>query len=278
MKKTQILIIAMLLAGLISRDSMSQTKVTFNLVNPRVTSGYFLYDLTATIPSGQSWRVGSSNIRVNFTGTPLNSLTAKADNPVLNPNTNISGANGYQTMTTTSILSGTAISLNILTFNTSGFYKFTPGTYTIGTIRWIINGTVTNTQMEFRVPPASTSTVVFDSLVSLVHGTTFSTVNPVITGNFNITENIPTEYNLYQNYPNPFNPTTTIQFDVPRDSEVEIFIFDITGKMVTELVNGRLEAGRYEYHWNAQALSSGVYICTFRSGDFYKVNRMILLK
>ena len=278
MKKIIILVIVMLVAGFIAKDSFSQIKVTFNLVNPRVVSGHFLYDLTATVPSGQSWRPGSCNIRVNFTGTPANSLSAKADNPVLNANTNISGANGYQTMTTTSILSGTAISLNILTFNTSGFYKFNPGTYTIGTMRWIINSAVTNTQMNFRIPPAATSTVVFDSLVALVHNTTFSTVDPVITGNFSISGFIPTEYNLYQNYPNPFNPETKINFDIAENSNVKLSVYDMSGRLISVLIDNKLNSGKYSVSFSGKELGSGVYFARLETPAYSSIIRMILIK
>lgn len=68
-----------------------------------------------------------------------------------------------------------------------------------------------------------------------------------------------TRYQLAQNYPNPFNPATTISYQLPVASDVQLEIFDILGKKVATLVSGRQEAGRYTYTWNASTVSSGVY-------------------
>ncbi len=270
------LLIAMLMLILLTGSVESQVKVTLSLANPRIQTGYFMYDLTASVPAGQSWRVGACNIRINFTGTPANALTVKTDNPVINANPNISGANGYQNMTTTSIVNGTAISLNILTFNTSGFYRFNPGTYILGTLRWTVTGTLNNTNMSFRVPPSTYPTLIFDSTVQLTHPTQFTVVNPTPT-NISMLE-IPTEYQLYQNYPNPFNPVTLIKYDIPKQTKVEISVFDITGRKVADLVNTEVEAGKYEVYWNAGNKSSGIYFYRIKSTDFNEVKRMILLK
>jgi hypothetical protein len=48
---------------------------------------------------------------------------------------------------------------------------------------------------------------------------------------------------LYNNYPNPFNPSTTIRFDIPKNTDVKIKVFDLTGKMVSELVYFSVPAG-----------------------------------
>ncbi len=271
------LITLLLLIALFVGVAHSQ-KVTFSLSNPRIQSGYFKYDLMATIPSGQAWAVGSCNIRINFTCVPTGALTVKTDNPVENANPNISGANGYQNMTTTSILNGTAISLNILTFNTSGFYRFTPGIYLIGTLRWTVSGTVNNTAMTFRVPPDQYPTLVFDSLVQLGYPSGFNVVQPTPTGVIQVANELPTEYQLYQNYPNPFNPVTTIKYDIPKKVLVVIKIYDITGREVEELVNQEQEQGRYEISWSADRLSSGIYFYTIRTKDFSDTKRMVLIK
>jgi len=56
---------------------------------------------------------------------------------------------------------------------------------------------------------------------------------------------LPISFALSQNYPNPFNPTTTIRFELPKTSDVRIEIYDILGREVRTLVDGRFEAGRY---------------------------------
>ncbi len=94
---------------------------------------------------------------------------------------------------------------------------------------------------------------------------------------------LPTEYALKANYPNPFNPTTTIQFDVPEASDVRLEVYDMMGRRVATLVNGSLNAGRYEATWNARsdagtAVASGVYLYRLQAGSFESVNRMVLMK
>ncbi len=89
---------------------------------------------------------------------------------------------------------------------------------------------------------------------------------------------IPEKYNLYQNYPNPFNPSTNIKFDIPASSFATLKVYDINGREVAQLVNQNLQAGRYEYSFNAAALSSGIYYFKLVSGEFTQIKKMILLK
>ena len=88
----------------------------------------------------------------------------------------------------------------------------------------------------------------------------------------------PIEYSLDQNYPNPFNPSTTIKFSVPEATNVTLTIYNALGQKVTELVNGKLDAGRYSYQWNASNVATGMYIYELRADKFVSVKKMILLK
>ena len=54
---------------------------------------------------------------------------------------------------------------------------------------------------------------------------------------------IPSSYNLYKNYPNPFNPITTLRYDIPKDSFVDITIYDMLGNVVNNLVNTYQSSG-----------------------------------
>ena len=272
------LFLILLLAVIFLNEGYSQSKVNFTLVNPRLVGGFFMFDLSATIPAGQFWRPGACNIRINFTTVPAGVLTVKADNPMVNANPNISNANGYQAMTTTSFLSGTVLSANILTFNTSGFYRFNPGTYTLGTVRWTATAPVTNTTMQFRLPPDASPTLITDSTVFLVSGTSFGTTNPVTTGNFTVSSEIPTEFKLYENFPNPFNPSTSIQYDIPANSFVKLIVYDITGKEVTTLINETMPAGKYEAVWNGKEYASGVYFARLEAGTYKHIIKMLMVK
>ncbi|MCX6162193.1 MAG: T9SS type A sorting domain-containing protein, partial [Ignavibacteriae bacterium] len=77
---------------------------------------------------------------------------------------------------------------------------------------------------------------------------------------------------------NPFNPSTKIAYHLPKATYVSLKVFDASGRTVTELENGRKDAGIYEYEWNASDFSSGVYFYKLTAGDFTDTKRMILVK
>ena len=89
---------------------------------------------------------------------------------------------------------------------------------------------------------------------------------------------IPKEFKLYSNYPNPFNPSTNIKFDLPKDVQVSIKIYDIVGREVMSLVNEFKTAGRYSVTFSGSDFASGVYYYKIKAGEFEQVRKMILLK
>ena len=89
---------------------------------------------------------------------------------------------------------------------------------------------------------------------------------------------IPTEFALSQNYPNPFNPVTTIQYQLPKSTKVNISIYNIMGQLVETLVDEYKEAGYYSVFWNASQVSSGMYFYKIVSGDFSDVKKCVILK
>jgi hypothetical protein len=91
-------------------------------------------------------------------------------------------------------------------------------------------------------------------------------------------ETIPSGYHLSQNYPNPFNPSTTIEFDLPKTSEVTLKIYNILGEEVTTLLSTSLLSGSYKYEWDASGLASGVYLYRLEAADFVRTRKMILMK
>ena len=90
--------------------------------------------------------------------------------------------------------------------------------------------------------------------------------------------NPPKTFALLQNYPNPFNPATQITFNIPQRSNVILKIYDVLGNEIATLVNEQKEAGTYNVQFDAQKLSSGVYIYTIQAGDFLESRKMILMK
>ena len=105
---------------------------------------------------------------------------------------------------------------------------------------------------------------------------TFKRNNPV--GINQIGTEIPSRFELTQNFPNPFNPSTTIKFSVPVNSFVNLKVFDITGKEVSNLINENLNAGNYETSFNGSILTSGVYFYRLTTNSFTDTKRMTLIK
>ena len=89
----------------------------------------------------------------------------------------------------------------------------------------------------------------------------------------------PTAYNLLQNYPNPFNPSTTIKFEVPKQSAVYLRVYNLVGEEVATLVNGEvLGNGTYSVTFDAGSLASGIYFYELRADNVVQSRKMVLLK
>jgi hypothetical protein len=89
---------------------------------------------------------------------------------------------------------------------------------------------------------------------------------------------LPTVTSLAQNYPNPFNATTNISFNLAEAGNVNLSVYDITGRLVTTLVSGQMDAGEHVVAWNASDVSSGVYFLRLATADFSATKTMNLLK
>jgi hypothetical protein len=86
------------------------------------------------------------------------------------------------------------------------------------------------------------------------------------------------DFNLEQNYPNPFNPSTTISFLIQSDQHVSLRVFNAIGKEVKTLVDSDLSKGSYSFNFNAEGLSSGLYLYKLESGEQVQIRKMVLLK
>jgi hypothetical protein len=107
-------------------------------------------------------------------------------------------------------------------------------------------------------------------------GGTGSFIIPVVNvEDYGITE---FDYSLHQNYPNPFNPVTTIRFEVPYSQHVELKIYDMLGSEVKILFNEIAPAGIVAVDFNAEGLSSGVYIYQLKAENFTSSRKLLLLK
>jgi len=95
--------------------------------------------------------------------------------------------------------------------------------------------------------------------------------------------NTPSGFALSQNYPNPFNPSTRIEFELSRRSEVEVIIFNVLGQEVRTLVKRELSKGFHVIEWDGRddagnAVCSGVYHCRLKAGEYIESKKMVLLK
>ncbi len=107
--------------------------------------------------------------------------------------------------------------------------------------------------------------------IDLSSNTTASTLRPGQAG-------IPTVVELNGNYPNPFNPETIIRFGLPEAAPVTITVYDVLGREVATLVEGRLAAGRHEVTWHADRWPSGVYLVRLQAADVVHIQRITLAK
>ncbi len=101
-----------------------------------------------------------------------------------------------------------------------------------------------------------------------------------VEANTNVT---PAEFELGQNYPNPFNPSTTINYRLNQQGDVQLTVFNILGKKVKTLVNEHKIAGNYSMTWDAtdetgNRVTSGLYIYKLKMGSNVHMKKMLLLK
>ena len=94
---------------------------------------------------------------------------------------------------------------------------------------------------------------------------------------------LPITFAMHQNYPNPFNPVTSVRYDIPITSQVDISIYSLLGQKVKTLTSSIHQPGFYSTQWNGtndmgSSVSSGVYICKINAGPYTSINKMILMK
>ena len=94
---------------------------------------------------------------------------------------------------------------------------------------------------------------------------------------------LPNKFVLHQNYPNPFNPVTTLRYDLPENSLVNITVYDMLGRQVKTLVNQAQDAGYRSVVWDAtndygKPVSAGIYLYQIQAGEYMQTRKMVLLK
>jgi hypothetical protein len=135
--------------------------------------------------------------------------------------------------------------------------------------QWVnVRGPVSYTYDNFRIEPRRDADI--------------DTIN--VTGVNPATQPKPQVFALEQNSPNPFNPVTNIFFSIPEKTGVELYVYDVSGKVVKTLVDGvTMEPGRHKATWDGRtdsgrAVSSGVYFCKLSAADKVAQVKMVILR
>ncbi|MDX1636796.1 MAG: T9SS type A sorting domain-containing protein [Balneolaceae bacterium] len=90
---------------------------------------------------------------------------------------------------------------------------------------------------------------------------------------------LPNQAVLHENYPNPFNPQTTIPFEVPEQTDVEINIYDVLGRYIETVFEGEVRAGPHNVTWNPSGdRASGIYFYQIRTDTYNQVKKMMYVK
>ena len=93
-----------------------------------------------------------------------------------------------------------------------------------------------------------------------------------------ISVNMPSMFKLSAAYPNPFNPTTSISLHVPMEGEVDVNVYDLSGRVVSNLLSGYQAQGNYHMTWNASEQASGMYLVRAETNSGVSVQKILLLK
>lgn len=94
---------------------------------------------------------------------------------------------------------------------------------------------------------------------------------------------LPKNFSIAQNFPNPFNPSTTIEYTVPKQSDISIKIYNLLGQEIRTLVNGSKAQGRYSVTWDGKdnagrAVSTGIYFYRLNAPNFVETRKMVMIK
>ena len=96
-------------------------------------------------------------------------------------------------------------------------------------------------------------------------------------------KNFPDQFTLYAPYPNPFNSVVNLEYDIPKESSFSIIIFDLKGRQVFEVYNGKSGPGKYSAKWMGRNTfgadaPAGMYLVQFRTNEYLKTHKVLLLK
>jgi len=147
-----------------------------------------------------------------------------------------------------------------------------------GDYQWFKNGNLVEGQTNPEYYIGALGTTEQGSYYCTSSEGTSRTITIAEPGNLSAAEALPAQFAMEQNFPNPFNPSTTISFSVPKDSHVDLKIYNVRGEVVEVLKSGEMQAGTHSLVWQGQGKASGVYLYRIEAGDFVQTRRMTLVK
>jgi len=270
-------------------SSPTATKYLFQLSTSGSFSSFVVADSNATdttkkVTSLASstkyfWRVGGYNSGGFGPFSAIDSFTtiiAVPTSPVLaTPAVGATGVPRRATFTWNRSTNATKYHLQVAT--DSAFSAVVVDTTLADTSKRLSNSLAATTKHYWRVSAIDTAGASPYSSIAWFTTGVIDAVNDELAG-------IPKEFALYQSYPNPFNPSTKISYDLPKNANVKLIIYDVVGREVATLVNGVQPASHQVVEWSASALSSGVYFCRIEarsvdgSGSFNATKKLMLLK
>ena len=142
------------------------------------------------------------------------------------------------------------------------------------------NGT-SQGDLQFTVPSDAPDQMFYNCQFHSSMTGTFTIAGPL--GGITNDDALPLTYGLYGIFPNPFNPAATILYGLPKAAEVRLVVYDLRGREVLRLVDGRQEAGTHTLRWDGadtagQPVGTGVYIVRLQAGRVATMRKMVLLR
>jgi hypothetical protein len=129
--------------------------------------------------------------------------------------------------------------------------------------------------VRFMTFPDSISTIELNVLAHnrYVHRDTLAIIEPT-----SAETPAPVRAALEQNAPNPFNPSTVIRFSLARDGEIDLRVYDASGRAVATLARGRATKGTHAVTWRPSGLSSGIYFYILKTQEATITRKAVLVR
>jgi len=239
------------------------------------------YPSPATLSYNKTYNSSTRLLTVTVTGTALRNIDTNTninfvlyENNLIYPQTGNAGCPGGSTYVHQCVVRDMVNGATGESFSTGTWVS---GTNKTKTWNYTLPSTWVDTNVNIGVF-AYFNTGSLNSMGSFVLQTKKGGVTAPISGVGNNYYEVPSDYALSQNYPNPFNPTTNIKFNIPKDGQTTLKVYDVLGNEVSTYFDTYLKAGIYNVVFDGAGLSSGVYFYKLVSGNFTDTKRMILTK